>query len=57
MQQPHQDTYAATLAAWVFRALIAIMATFNLETRQDDAVNASANCPTDEPVGTVAVGY
>ena len=49
LQQTEQDTYAATLAARVFRALIAIVTAFNLETRQYDAVNAFVNSPIDEP--------
>ena len=37
------DTYAATLAARSFRALMAITAKFDLETIQLDAINAFAN--------------
>ena len=47
-----QDTYAATLAAKVFRVLIAIIAFFDLETVQLDAVNAFANSHLDELIYT-----
>jgi hypothetical protein len=46
------DTYAATLAAKVFRLLMAIIAYFDLETVQLDAVNAFANSHLDELVYT-----
>ena len=49
-QKTDQDSYAATLAARIFRALMAIVATFDLETRQYDAINAFANSPIDEPI-------
>ena len=39
----YEDNYATTLAAKVFRALIAIAAYFDLEMRQLDAVNAFCN--------------
>jgi len=45
-----QDTYAATLAARVFRCLIAIAAQFDLDTHQLDAVNAFTNSDLDEEV-------
>lgn len=45
-----KDTYAATLAAKIFRAMMAIVAAFNLETWQCDAVNAFANSLIDETV-------
>lgn len=48
LQRTQQDTYAATLAARIFRALMAIVAAFDLETRQYDAINAFANSPIDE---------
>ena len=38
-----EETYAATLAAKVFRALCAIIAAFDLETFAIDAVNAFVN--------------
>lgn len=39
----HEDFYAATLAAKVFRFFIAIIAAYDLETAQFDAVNAFVN--------------
>ena len=45
LQYTEEDTYTATLAAQVFRAIMAIVAAFDLETRQYDAVNAFANAP------------
>ena len=49
LQKITTDTYAATLAARIFRALMALVAAFDLETRQLDAINAFANSPIDEP--------
>ena len=46
----NQDTYAATLAARTFRALMAVTAAFDLEARQLDAVNAFTNSQLDETV-------
>ena len=45
-----QDNYAATLAARVFRCLIAIAAQFDLDIHQLDAVNAFTNSDLDEAV-------
>jgi IS30 family transposase len=45
-----QDTYAATLAARVFRTLMAIAAAFDLESEQWDAINAFINSLLDETV-------
>ena len=45
-----KDTYAATLAVQVFRALMAITAAYNLEAKQLDAVNAFINSTMDEEV-------
>jgi hypothetical protein len=45
-----KDTYAATLAARVFRALMAIAAFFNLDIYQFDAINAFCNAKIDELV-------
>ena len=45
-----QDTYAATLAARVFRALMAIAAYFDLDIYQFDAINAFTNAYLDEDV-------
>jgi hypothetical protein len=44
------DTYAATLAAQTFRAVMALVAGFDLETRQYDVVNAFANAQLPQPV-------
>jgi hypothetical protein len=49
LQHTERDTFAARLAACIFRALMAITAAFDLETRQYDAINAFANSPIDEP--------
>ena len=43
LQVTKEETYAATLVAWIFCALIAIAAVFNLEIQQYDAVNAFIN--------------
>jgi hypothetical protein len=45
-----KDTYAATLATRVFRALIAIAAFFNLDIYQFDAINAFCNAKIDKLV-------
>jgi hypothetical protein len=45
-----RDTYAATLAARIFRALMAITAAYDLEAFQLDAVNAFTNSELDETV-------
>jgi hypothetical protein len=45
-----EDTYAATLAARIFRTLMAIAAAFDLEARQYDAVSAFTNSILDETV-------
>ena len=45
-----QDTAAATLAIRVFRALMAITASFKLKAKQYDAVNAFINSAMDEEV-------
>ena len=49
LQHTNIDTYAATLAAQLFRFLMALTASFDLETRQYDAVNAFANSTINEP--------
>ena len=49
LQETQQNTYAATLAIGIFRALMAIVAAFDLETRQYDALNAFINSELDEP--------
>jgi hypothetical protein len=43
-----KDTYAATLAARVFRALMAISAYFDLDIHQFNAMNAFINSLNDE---------
>ena len=50
LQLTDQDTYAATLAARTFRALIAIAAAFDLELRQYDAINAFINSKLNEKI-------
>jgi Reverse transcriptase (RNA-dependent DNA polymerase) len=45
-----QDNYAATLAARIFQALMAIAAYFDLEMRHFDAVNAFTNSGIDEDI-------
>jgi hypothetical protein len=50
LQHTEQDTYAATLAARTFRTLMALVAAFNLETRQYDAVNVFANSKINETI-------
>ena len=49
LQHTDMDTFAATLAARLFRFLMALTANFDLETRQYDAVNAFANSTINEP--------
>lgn len=49
LQHTTQDTFAATVAARIFRVLMAIVAAFDWETSQYDAVNAFANSEIDEP--------
>jgi hypothetical protein len=44
----HEDIYAATLAARILRALIAISAYFGPEMEQLDAVNAFYNAKMNE---------
>jgi hypothetical protein len=44
------DTYAATLAARVFRTLIAVAAHFDLDIWQFDAINAFTNSKLDETI-------
>ena len=58
LQYTAEDTYAATLAAQTFRAVMAIVAAFGLETRQYDAVNAFANALLTNPIACqCAEGY
>lgn len=51
LHYPHKtDIYAATLAAKTFRSMMAIVAAFQLEAFQVDAVNAFTNSKLDETV-------
>jgi hypothetical protein len=50
LQTTNQDTYAATLAAQTFRAIMAIVAAFDLETRAYDAINAFVNAKLSQPL-------
>ena len=50
LQYTLEDTYAATLAAQTFRAVIAIVAAFDLDTRQYNAINAFANASLTTPI-------
>ena len=50
LQYIFEDTYAATLAIQTFRAIMAIVAAFDLEMRQYDAVNAFANATLPKPI-------
>jgi len=45
-----QDTYAATLAAKVFRTMMALTAAFDLETNQYDVQNAFPHADLDETI-------
>jgi hypothetical protein len=47
LQQDYGDTYAATLAAKIFRCLIALAAAFDLELYQYDVLNAFLNAELD----------
>ena len=49
-QQTDQNIYAITLAIRIFRALIIIITTFDLETKQYDAINAFINSEIDESI-------
>src|ERR1700726_3663337 len=49
LQPTIEDTYAATLAAQTFRAMMAIVAAFDLEMRQYDAINAFVNAILPKP--------
>ena len=46
----HEENQAATLTLWVFRMLMALVAAFDLETDQLDAINAFLNSSLDEEV-------
>jgi len=45
-----EETYAATLAAQTFRAIAALIAAFDLETRQYDAIMAFVNAKFKDPI-------
>jgi hypothetical protein len=47
LQEQHGDTYAATLTACLFQALMALACAFNLKTRQYDVPNAFFNAILD----------
>jgi hypothetical protein len=47
LQEQYGDTYAATLAARLFRALMALACAFNLKARQYDVPNAFLNAHLD----------
>ena len=50
LQKTKQDTTAATLAIRVFRALMALTASFKLTAKQYDAVNAFINSRMNEEI-------
>jgi hypothetical protein len=50
LQSTEEETYAATLAAQTFRAIIAIACTFDLEVRQFDVVAAYSNAELEQPL-------
>ena len=49
LQKTSDDTYTATLASRIFWAMMAIIAAFDYETQQYDAVNAYANAKLQRP--------
>jgi hypothetical protein len=50
LQLTEEETYAATLAAQTFRAIIAIACTFDLEVRQFDVVAAYSHANLEQPL-------
>ena len=50
LQSTEEETYAATLAVQTFRAIMALTAAFDMETRQYDAINAFANAKLPKPL-------
>jgi len=50
LQTTAEETYTATLAIRIFRALMAIAAYFNMEIRHYDAINAFTNARLEAPV-------
>ena len=58
LQYTTEDTYTATLVAQTFRAIIAIVAAFDLKTQQYNAVNAFPNALLTDPIACLyAKGY
>src|SRR5436190_10428441 len=50
LQYTIEDIYTTTLTTQIFRAIIAIIVAFDLETRQYNAVNAFANALLPNPI-------
>ena len=50
MQRTNQNTYAIILTIRIFKALMIMITTFDLETRQYDAINAFINSEIDESI-------
>jgi hypothetical protein len=50
LQQVYEDTYAATLAAQIFRFLVALMAAFGLKAFQYDVLNAFLNAKVNRKI-------
>ena len=48
-QQTEQNTFVVTLALRIFRVLMTIVAAFDLEIKQYDAINTFVNSDIDEP--------
>ena len=48
LQHIEQSTFVVTLTIRIFRALMTIIATFDLKIRQNDAINALINSEIDE---------
>ena len=58
LQYTIEDIYVATLIAQIFRAIIAIIVAFDLETHQYNVVNAFANALLPNPIACeCAKGY
>ena len=53
-QQKNQNIYAITLTIRIFRALMILIATFDLETKQYDAINAFINSEIDKSIYCVS---
>jgi hypothetical protein len=50
LQSIEEETYIATLAAQIFRAIIAIAYTFDLEIKQFDVIAAYSNADLERPL-------